>query len=61
MNSSSCYYLYFRAQGAKPHFALNAIELSLEKPSPEGEGWVRGNKNKEKTHFNPPHPDLLPQ
>jgi len=33
----------------------------LEKPSPEGEGWVRGNKNKEETHFNPPHPDRLHQ
>jgi len=32
-----------------------------KKPSPEGEGWVRGNSNKEKTDFNPPHPDLLPQ
>jgi multidrug efflux system outer membrane protein len=31
------------------------------KPSPEGEGWVRGNRNKEKTYFYPPHPNLLPE
>jgi hypothetical protein len=37
------------------------IDLSSKKPSPEGEGWVRGNQNKEKTDFNPPHPGLLPQ
>jgi hypothetical protein len=31
----------------------NAVDLSSAKPSPEGEGWVRGNKNKEKTNINP--------
>jgi cobaltochelatase CobN len=31
------------------------------KPSPEGEGWVRGNQNKEKADFYPPHPSLLPE
>ena len=30
-------------------------------PSPEGEGWVRGNKNKEGSLFISPHPNLLPQ
>jgi len=35
------------------------IDLSSTKPSPEGEGWVRGNQNKEKTDFNPPHPGLI--
>ena len=30
------------------------------KPSPEGEGWVRGNLEKEKRLFSP-HPDLLPK
>ncbi len=30
------------------------------KSSPEGEGWVRGNQNNEKSLFNPPHPNLLP-
>jgi len=29
------------------------------KPSPEGEGWVRGNQNKEESLFNPPHPGLI--
>ncbi len=29
------------------------------KPSPEGEGWVRGNQNKERSLFNPPHPNLI--
>jgi hypothetical protein len=31
------------------------------KPSPEGEGWVRGNQNKEKAYLYPPHPNLLPE
>jgi Cu(I)/Ag(I) efflux system membrane protein CusA/SilA len=31
------------------------------KPSPEGEGWVRGKLNKEDSLFNPPHPSLLPR
>jgi len=31
------------------------------KPSPEGEGWVRGNQNKEKSLFESPHPSLLPE
>ena len=39
---------------------LNAIGLSSEKPSPEGEGWVRGNQNKEDSQFKSPHPSLLP-
>ncbi|MGJ0492980.1 alpha/beta hydrolase [Methylobacter sp.] len=39
----------------------NAVDLSSAKPSPEGEGWVRGNQNKEKAYFIPPHPSLLPQ
>jgi hypothetical protein len=37
------------------------VDLSSTKPSPEGEGWVRGNQNKEESLFNPPHPNLLPQ
>jgi hypothetical protein len=37
------------------------VDLSSTKPSPEGEGWVRGNQNKEERLFNPPHPSLLPQ
>ncbi|MGZ4978760.1 MAG: hypothetical protein ACXV8O_16570 [Methylobacter sp.] len=36
------------------------IDLSNTKPSPEGEGWVRGNSNKEESLFDPPHPSLLP-
>jgi Cu(I)/Ag(I) efflux system membrane protein CusA/SilA len=31
------------------------------KPSPEGEGWVRGKLNEEESLFNSPHPSLLPQ
>ena len=37
--------------------SFNAVDLNLEKPSPKGEGWVRGNKDKEKSIPNPPHPD----
>jgi hypothetical protein len=56
--------------------ALNTVDLSSTKPSPEGEGWVttarmqeaeqrreqlpRGNQNKEKCLFLSPHPSLLP-
>ena len=40
---------------------FNAVDLSSAEPSPEGEGWVRGNQNKEKSLFNSPHPSLLPQ
>jgi len=39
----------------------NTVGVSSAKPSPEGEGWVRGNENKEKSLFNPPHPNLLPE
>lgn len=35
--------------------------LSSHKPSPEGEGWVRGNKNKGKSLLKSPHPSLLPE
>jgi uncharacterized protein len=38
----------------------NTVDPSSEKPSPEGEGWVRGNEHKEKAYFNSPHPSLLP-
>ncbi|MGZ8180830.1 MAG: chromosome segregation protein SMC [Methylobacter sp.] len=38
-------------------------DLGYAKPSPEGEGWVRGNKNKNKEEslFVSPHPGLLPE
>ena len=36
-------------------------DLNSAKPSPEGEGWVRGNQNKEKSLFKSPHPSLLPE
>ncbi|MGZ4969390.1 MAG: cobaltochelatase subunit CobN [Methylobacter sp.] len=39
----------------------NTVDLSNAKPSPEGEGWVRGNQNKEKSLFVSPHPNLLPE
>ena len=35
--------------------------LGLEKPSPKGEGWVRGNLHDKKLHLNPLYPNLLPQ
>jgi len=31
--------------------SFNAVDLNLEKPSPKGEGWVRGNKDKEKAYL----------
>ena len=37
------------------------IDLSNTKPSPEGEGWVRGNSNQEESLFKSPHPNLLPE
>ncbi|MCK9637157.1 MAG: chromosome segregation protein SMC [Methylobacter tundripaludum] len=39
----------------------NTVDESGTKPSPEGEGWVRGNQNKENSLFESPHPSLLPQ
>ena len=39
----------------------NTVDLSNEEPSPKGEGWVRGNQNKEKSLFKSPHPSLLPE
>jgi hypothetical protein len=39
----------------------DTIESRQSKPSPEGEGWVRENKNKEKRLFDSPHPNLLPE
>jgi type I restriction enzyme M protein len=35
------------------------IEQSTVKPSPAGEGWVRGNQNKEKSLLESPHPSLI--
>jgi putative ABC transport system permease protein len=39
----------------------NTVDLNSTKPSPEGEGWVRGNSNKEESLFNSPHLSLLPE
>jgi len=36
-----------------------AQRLKIDKPSPKGEGWVRGNK--EQSQFKSPHPNLLPE
>lgn len=45
-----------------PYSSNNSACLSQEKkPSPEGEGWVRGNQSKEKGLFESPHPNLLPE
>lgn len=41
--------------------SFNAVDLSSAKPSPTGEGWMRGNKNKEKDHVKSPHPSPLLQ
>jgi hypothetical protein len=35
---------------------VDAVDLSSAKPSPEGEGWVREKKNKEKSQIKSPHP-----
>ncbi|MGZ8183775.1 MAG: type I-F CRISPR-associated protein Csy2, partial [Methylobacter sp.] len=37
------------------------VQHRSEEPSPKGEGWVRGNQNKEKGLFESPHPNLLPE
>ncbi|MGZ8175735.1 MAG: efflux RND transporter permease subunit [Methylobacter sp.] len=51
-------------ENAHKHLA-EAVEkkrkLIMEKPSPEGEGWVGGNQDKEKSLFKSPHPSLLPE
>ncbi|MGZ5060152.1 MAG: SDR family NAD(P)-dependent oxidoreductase, partial [Methylobacter sp.] len=39
----------------------DTVNLNSTKPSPEGEGWVRGNQNKEQNLFKSPHPNLLPE
>jgi len=39
----------------------DTVDLSRVKPSPEGEGWVRGRQNKEENLFKSPHPNLLPE
>jgi CRISPR-associated protein Csy2 len=37
------------------------VQHRSEGLSPKGEGWVRGNQNKEKSLFISPHPNLLPE
>ncbi|WP_150107866.1 AIR synthase-related protein [Methylobacter tundripaludum] len=51
----------YRSLSAVLSAEVNAVDLSCTKPSPEGEGWVRGNQNKEESLFAPPHPNLLPE
>ncbi len=41
--------------------SLNPVDLYSTRPSPEGEGWVRGNKTKEKSQFKSPHTRFLPE
>jgi chromosome segregation protein len=41
--------------------SIALVETGAKKPSPEGEGWVRGNLNKEENLFVSPHPSLLPE
>ncbi|MCK9605904.1 MAG: Fic family protein [Methylomonas sp.] len=51
---------YRQATGLdSPH--PNIADSSRIKPSPEGEGWVRGNLNKEESFISSPHPNLLPE
>jgi len=38
---------------------INTADLNQAKPSLAGEGWVRGNQNKEKSLFESPHPSLI--
>jgi hypothetical protein len=40
---------------------VNTVNLSGTKPSPAGEGWVRGNQNQGKMLILSPHPNLLPE
>ncbi|WP_152556617.1 cobaltochelatase subunit CobN [Methylobacter tundripaludum] len=40
-------------------FGISTADLNSTKPSPEGEGWVRGNQNKEESLFKSPHPSLI--
>ena len=40
-------------------FTGNGVDLSGSKPSPEGEGWVRGNQNKEQNLFKSPSSPTL--
>ncbi|MCK9637514.1 MAG: carbamoyltransferase HypF [Methylobacter tundripaludum] len=50
------------APGIAPDYdKLNTADSNNIKPSPEGEGWVRGNQNKEECLFSCPHPNLLPE
>ena len=39
----------------------DSVDLSSSKPSPAGEGWVRGNQHRKKSLFLSPHPSLLPE
>ena len=48
-------------QALRAGIEVNTVDLSQTKPSPAGEGWVRGNQNKEKSLFESPHPSLLPE
>ncbi|TAK63937.1 cobaltochelatase subunit CobN [Methylobacter sp.] len=40
-------------------FGISTADLYSTKPSPEGEGGVRGNQNKEENLFKSPHPSLI--
>ena len=40
--------------------SINKTGLSTDKPSPEGEAWVRGSELKEESDINSPHPSLPP-
>jgi len=50
-----------KSVGEEGSYINNTVNLSNTKPSPAGEGWVRGNQNKGKSLFKSPHPSLLPE
>ncbi|MDD5321809.1 MAG: hypothetical protein PHD43_14610 [Methylococcales bacterium] len=38
---------------------VKTVNSNQAKPFPAGEGWVKGNENKEKSLFEFPHPSLI--
>ncbi len=48
------------AQSIEDYPHTNIVDESSVKPSPEGEGWVRGNETMGKNLFESPHPGPLP-
>ena len=51
----------FKVQTTEWGPVLNAVDLSSEKPFPDGEGLGEGKSTQEKCLFKSPHPSLLPK